>query len=216
MNLIIFGASGSIGRLLVDQALAAGHFVTAFVRDPARLPTKHPQLRVVVGDVMKAESVAAALPGHDAVLCALGVLPNAKADSKRTQRNVPVCSTGTSHILAAMAKSGTRRLVVLTAANVGESRRTGRFGAAFIIWLVIGDIMEDKEKQEALIKASSTDWTIVRPVKLTTKPASHRVKSGEDLSWSLLSSVSLADTAEFMIAALSDTATIGRAITIRS
>lgn len=59
MNLIIFGASGSTGRLLVDQALAAGHCVTAFVRDPARLSTKHPQLRVAVGDVMKAESVEA-------------------------------------------------------------------------------------------------------------------------------------------------------------
>lgn len=215
MNIIIFGATGSTGRLLVDQALAAGHRVTAFVRDPARLSTKHPQLRVAVGDVMQPESVEVALTGHDAVLCVLGVLSQTKADSKRSQRSVAVCSTGTSHILAAMAKCGTRRLVVLTAANVGESRRTGRFGAAFVVRLVMGDIMDDKEKQEALVKASATDWTIVRPVKLTAKPASGRVKSGDDLPWSLLSTISQADVAEFMIATLSNDATIGHAITIQ-
>lgn len=215
MNIIIFGPTGSTGRLLVEQALAAGHSVTAFVRDPARLRTTHPQLRLAVGDVMDAASVAAAMPGHNAVLCALGALPNAKIDASRAQRSVPVCSVGTNNILAAMTACAIRRIVVLTAANVGESRRTGRFGAAFIIRLVIGDIMEDKDKQEAMVMVSATDWTIIRPVKLKDGPATHRVKSGEDLPWSLLSTITLADTAAFMLAALSDLKTIGLAITIR-
>jgi putative NADH-flavin reductase len=73
MNVLIFGATGGTGRALVEQALAQGHSVTAFARDPAKVRTTHASLRVVKGDVLNYDSVEAALRGQDAALSALGI-----------------------------------------------------------------------------------------------------------------------------------------------
>ena len=73
VNVLIFGATGGTGRALVEQALVQGHAVTAFARNPAKVRTKHPNLRVVEGNVLDPVSVEAAIRGHDAVLSALGV-----------------------------------------------------------------------------------------------------------------------------------------------
>lgn len=214
MKLLVFGATGATGQHLVRQALEQGHTVTAFVRDATRLRTSHPLLRHVVGDAMDAASVEGALPAHDAVLCALGSMPEGKEDLVRRQRGVPVCSVGTGHIVAAMARSNVRRIVVESSAGVGESRAAGRFGSSFVLHLLLGDVMADKERQEALVRGSTLDWTIVRPAKLNNRPAKGRLSSGDGLSWTLASSASRADAAAFMLAALADTSTIGRAITV--
>lgn len=215
MKILVFGATGTTGRFLIQEALANSHSVTAFVRDQTRLKVIHPQLQCVVGDVMNQESVSAAMPGHDAVLCALGVLPGAKADASRSQRSVPVCSVGTGHILTAMKETGVKRIVVQSASCMGEGRNSGRFGAGHIVHFVMRDIMDDKERQETLLKSSQTDWTIVRPVKIIDGDKVDYVVSGANLSWSLVSKVSFADVAAFMVKALSDTTTVHQALTIR-
>src|ERR1700759_790875 len=71
MRIIIFGATGGIGRLLVEQALTQGHAVTAFVRDPAKLPQRA-ALRVVAGDLFDTDAVSDAIDGQRAVFSALG------------------------------------------------------------------------------------------------------------------------------------------------
>lgn len=215
MKLLIFGSTGATGRQLVRQALEQGHSITAFVRDPARLQTVHPLLRHVVGDVMNDASVDAAVPGHDAVLCALGNMPEGKAELVRRQRGVPVCSVGTGNIIDSMSRNDVRRIVVESSASVGESRHTGRFGSGFILRLFLGDVMEDKERQEKIVRNSSLDWTIVRPPKLNNRPAKGFLKSGDNLDWSVASSASRADVAAFMLASVTDATTVHRAITIR-
>lgn len=215
MRLLIFGSTGATGLELVRQAMAQGHTVTAFLREPARLTISHPSLRPVVGDVMNATSVDAAMPGHEAVLCALGNFPEGKADADRRQRKVPVCSVGTGHIAGAMARHGPRRLVVESAASVGESRHTGRFGAGLVLRLVLGDVMADKDLQDEVLQRSALDWTLVRPPKLNNRPARGRLQSGEGLAWSMASKASRADVAAFMLAALNDETTSRRALTVR-
>ena len=216
MHILLFGATGATGRHLVEQALARGHVVTAFVRDPARLRVQHASLRHVVGDVMSPANVDAALPGHDAVLCALGTFPDAKGDAGRRQPKVPVCEVGTANIVASMRKAGVRRIVVESVACIGESRHTGRFGAGAIVHLAMPEVMQDHERQEAILKGSALDWTIVRPTKLKEGPAKGSLQSGEDLPWSLLSSVRRADVAAFMLDALTAGATVSRAFTVRN
>ncbi len=216
MHLLLFGATGASGQHLVEQGLARGHTVTAFVRDPARLHVQHASLRHVVGDVLSPADVAAALPGHDAVVCALGTFPDRKADAARRQPKIPVCAVGTTNIASAMRHSGVRRIVVESAACVGESRRTGRFGAGAIVHLAMPEVMRDHERQEEILKGSDLDWTIVRPTKLKDGPALGKVRAGEALPWSLLSSIRRADVASYMLDALSDDATRARAITIKN
>jgi putative NADH-flavin reductase len=75
MKLLIFGASGKTGRQLVEQALAQGHAVTAFVRNPAKLKLTHPNLQLAQGDMLNHDSVERAVHGQEAVLSALGITP---------------------------------------------------------------------------------------------------------------------------------------------
>src|SRR5919108_2384040 len=109
MRLTIFGATGGTGTQLVRQALDGGHEVTAVVRDPARLTVpKQAGLRVVRADVMDPDAIVPAVEGADAVLSALG---------NRLSGPANVCAEGVRSILAAMDKTGARRLAVVSAAG---------------------------------------------------------------------------------------------------
>lgn len=211
MRLLVVGASGGTGRLLVEQALAAGHAVTALVREPARLSARHPMLQVVVADVMRPETLH--VDGYGAVLCAIGSMPESPADKSRQQPDVPVCSEGTRHLVAAMSSAGVRRLVVLSSASVGESRFESRFGIAWLIRRLLRAVMDDKELQEACVRASALDWTILRPVKMRDGPATGRVTVGEGVRWGA-GKVSRADVAAVMLRCVGDRSTVGKALTI--
>lgn len=214
MMVTVFGATGSTGLPCVRVALSAGHFVTAFVRDPRRMTVTHPRLKLVTGDVMDAASVVPAVRGADAIICALGAIPRGK-DRCRRQPGVPVCSVGTRNILAAMP-DGRGRLIVQSSVSVGDSYAAGRYGAGFLVKLALKEVMADKEKQEALVRASHCDWTIVRPATLTFKPARGDLKVGADLPWNMLSTATRADVAEYMVGILNDPTTHGLALTLRN
>jgi putative NADH-flavin reductase len=164
MKILVFGASGATGRHLVQQALDQQFSVTAFVRDPSKLKLSHSNLRVVQGDVLRPETVEAAIPGHDAVLLALGVKKNQSGDT--------TLSDGTQHIIECMQKYGVRRLICETSLGVGSSKHESGFLFGKIIApLFLKHIMADKERQEALIQHSNLEWTIVRPAGLTNGKA---------------------------------------------
>jgi putative NADH-flavin reductase len=159
MNVIILGASGLTGRELLKQALAAGHDVTAFVRDPAKLKIADDRLNVAVGNILEKASLDAAIPGHDAVLSALGSLGLGKCTK---------LSDGLRNIIYAMKKNGPKRLIFESGIGVGDSTdRISWFKKHVFIPFVIRNIYADKKIQERLIRDSSLDWTIVRPAALT-------------------------------------------------
>jgi uncharacterized protein YbjT (DUF2867 family) len=211
-RIAIFGASGATGGYAVRHALDAGFHVTGFVRDPQRLPLRHPALRVVRGDVMQPQSLLGVLDGHEAVVCALGTMPEGSDAAVRRQRSVPVCSQGTANILAAMRPAGVKRLVVLSSASVGESRDTGRFGMGRVVRTLLRDVMDDKERQEALVRASDTRWTILRPARFNRHPGNGHIEVGEDLRWGF-STVSRDDVAQVLVRLIDDRSSIGKALT---
>lgn len=214
MNVVVFGATGSTGRLAVESALSAGHLVTAFVREPKRMSLAHPHLRIVRGDAMDPASVAPVVQGADAIICTLGPIPQAKEDLGRRQIGVPVASVGTKNILAAMQGRG--RLIVQSSVGVGDSYATGSFGAGFFVKLVLKQVMADKEEQEAAVRQSACDWTIVRPATLTFKPRRGHLKAGTDLRWHITSTATRADVADYMVKILADPTTFRKAITLRN
>lgn len=159
MRLVVFGATGGVGRELVAQALARGHELTAFVRDPGGLGVPHERLRRARGSVLDDTAVDGAVAGHEAVLCALG--------SRSWIGRDTICSEGTRRIVAAMARHGIRRLVVCSSSGVGDSRNN-------IPWLgrpLVSLVVSDKEIQEQVVRASDTDWILVRPTGLRDAPA---------------------------------------------
>jgi uncharacterized protein YbjT (DUF2867 family) len=151
--------------------LAQGHTVTAFARRPEAL-SDAPGQDIVRGDAMDAEQVAAGVVGHDAVVVSLGNSQDPFAMMFGAQRTTPanICQAGTRHIIAAMERCGLRRLVVVSAFGVGDTRARASWLNRLFFRLVLREHMADKELQEAAVKASSADWTLVQPVALVDKP----------------------------------------------
>jgi putative NADH-flavin reductase len=176
MKVVIFGSTGGTGLEAVAAFVAAGHQVTAFARDPAKIPSD-PAVTVVRGDVMDAADVSGAVTGHDAVIVSLGNSQNPVAlmvPGARRTTAADVCEVGTRHIIAAMQASGMARLVVVTAFGVGDTRDKMPFAFKVFYWAVLREQMADKERQEAAVKASGLDWTLVQPVGLTDGKATGR------------------------------------------
>ena len=205
LRLLIIGATGGSGRQLVEQALAQGHQVTAFVRDPARLSLEHPHLRVVQGDVLDPASLAPAMQGQDAVLCALG--------HKRLFGPSTILSQGTANILRAMQSAGVGRFICESSLAIGNTAGRGGLLATFLVYpLILPFYMWDKLRQEKLIEESDLDWVIVRPAALTNGVARGQYRHGPNVgSYILPVRFSRADVAAFMLQQLTDDTYLGRA-----
>ena len=192
MRILVFGASGGLGREIVRQALEHKHSVTAFVRVPGGLTIDDPSVRVLEGNVADAAAVAAAVPGHDAVISALGVSAPLKHD--------PDVIDGVRHIVQSMAEYGVRRFIYVSFIGVRESRHAVGFILRYIAPIPLRNEIADHEAKEALIRASDLDWTIVRPPKMTTGSRTRRYRSGEEIStrWPM-PLLSRADVADFIM-----------------
>lgn len=195
MKLIIFGSTGSIGRQLVEQALAQGHTVTAFARDPGKLNLKHVNLKIVQGDVLDFASVEKAVQGQETVLCAIGA-----------GRNGTIRSEGTRNIVRAMEQAGVRRLICQTTLGAGDSRGNLNFFWKYLMFgLILREAFADHEKQERYIKQSRLDWTIIRPGAFTNGQRTGVYRHGfpaKDKTLKL--KISRADVADFMLKQLTD------------
>lgn len=194
MRFLIFGATGGTGQQLVSQALDRGDEVTAFVRTPGKMTLTHPRLRKVQGDITDAESIRRAVPGHTAVLSALGTKPSLK-------RPTTILSDALKEIIAAMEASNTRRLIWQSSIGVGETR--GKLGPLynwFLIPVLLRHTFDDKERQEAILRASLLEWVIVQPGALTNGPLTKKYRAGRDVCRDRrLPHISRADVAHFML-----------------
>jgi uncharacterized protein YbjT (DUF2867 family) len=201
MKVIVFGATGPTGKRAVDEALAKGHEVTAFARDPSKLETKHERLKVVQGDALDPASVEKALAGQQAVLVCLG----ARNRSGKGWPPRDIDFAATQNILAGMKKHLVKRLVCMTSIGVGDSKQVKSVSnwlfTKIFMPLFLKKVFEAKERQEEAIRASDTDWIIVRPTGLTNGPARGRFKVTTDLS-PVPGRISRADVASFMVAQL--------------
>jgi putative NADH-flavin reductase len=191
LHVAIFGATGRTGRNVVAQALRRGHRVGALTRDPTRID-RHPGLRVVAGDVRDPDAVAETLRGADAIISTLG----------RQRRGPDICAEGIRTVLSVMAADGPDRIVVLSNYGVADSRRPTAYVA--LSWLLERPVLRDKERMEALLRASDVDWTVVRAPILTDGPRTDRYRTGTDLRPTLTARVARADLAAFMLDAVQE------------
>lgn len=192
MKLAVFGATGQTGIQIVGQALAAGHEVTAVVRDPAKLGDFRMKVRMVKGDPIEARVVADAVAGADAVLSALGHGRNSPPD---------MLSKFARSAVGAMKEQNVHRLIVLT--NVAARDPTDRPSLynqflRTLLTLFAGGMSRDTAEEARIISESGLDWTIVRANLLTNGPLTKRYKAGA-FDPSAKARVSRADVADFML-----------------
>jgi putative NADH-flavin reductase len=217
MKLTIFAATGGIGRHLLEQAVAAGHDVTAAVRNPANLTRDVRVVRIDLADP-DAAAVEEAVAGADAVLSGLGI---------RTPADAGITGRGTASIIDAMSAAGTRRLVVVSAAPLGTVPSPARPhppkhdpGDGFFMRHLLAPFAKaafgknyvDLAVMEDAVRASGLDWTIVRPPKLTDKAltGTYRTALGSNVRGGF--SISRADVADLMLRVLTQPESIGQTV----
>jgi putative NADH-flavin reductase len=219
MKLTIFAATGGIGRQLLDQALTAGHEVTAAVRNPNKLSR---EVRAVTADLATPdrEALESAVKEADAVLSGLGARSAAEAG---------VAWRGTQAIVQAMKATDVRRIVIVSAAPIGTVPSPGRPkppkqdpGDGFFMRNLFSPLTKavlrkhyaDLALMEDILRESGLDWTVIRPPRLTDKPltGTYRIAYGENLRRGLF--ISRADVAHLMLRVLKQPETIKQTIGI--
>ena len=206
MKLLVIGASGGTGREIVRQALAAGHDVTTLVRTA----TPAPGVRQIVGDAQDPAALRRAVAGQDAVANALG------SKMSGPFKDVTLFSTSTRALIAAMEAEAVRRLVCVTGIGAGDSRGHGGLLYDRLIQpLLLRGVYADKDRQEALIRASALDWVIVRPALLDDGPAQGDTVAHTDLAGVHGGHITRADTAAFVLAQLTSDAFLRQSPLIR-
>jgi putative NADH-flavin reductase len=199
MKIIVFGATGGTGKLIITQALAKGHTVTAFARNPEGLP-QDPHLRVVQGDALDFATVVDAIRGHRAVLSALGA---------RTTKKTDVLAGAIPNILEGMRQEYVNRLIVLGAA--GGHRDWGKYQNALTtmaLWTASKTVLKhpfiDQAAQERLLLESDVDYTIVRAPRLMDGPFTGTYRVLPDALPPGALRINRADVADFMLLQLTD------------
>ncbi|MES2375896.1 MAG: SDR family oxidoreductase [Bacteroidota bacterium] len=196
-RLLIIGANGGIGKQAVLQALNAGYRVTALVRNPAKLILQHANLEIVQGDMLVPESFEHHLKNKDAVISALGVSGGIFSDKPTT-----TYSQGNTSLLQAMEKNGVSRAFFISASALDISPVLPffvRIAAKYILQKLLKNMYDDLRTMEKRVKASSIDWTIIRPPRLTDGPVTgqYRLAINQFLKNGL--SISRADVAHYII-----------------
>ena len=194
MRLLILGATGPTGRHLVDQALAAGHEVTAFARDAARMDVKHPNLTVASGVATDSRALEGPMVGQDAVLSALGAGNSLRSD---------IATRSVAALIPAMRAQGLQRVILLSAFGVGETFEQASVVQRLAYRTLLRQIFADKAKADAMLRQSGLDWTLVYPTVLTNGPRTNTYRVGEKLAMKAMPKISRADVAVFMLAQLS-------------
>ncbi|KMO44171.1 flavin reductase [Methylobacterium tarhaniae] len=202
-KILVLGATGGTGRLIVAQSLARGYDVTALVRSPGKAKSL-PGAKLVVGDARDPKVLREALRGRDAVVSALGTPAS-------PLREVTLLSEVTRTLVGAMRDDGVARLVAVTGIGAGDSRGHGGFAFdRLILPLLLRHVYADKDRQEDIVRQSGLDWVLVRPTVLSNKPGRGAVRALVDLAGFHGGSVAREDVARFVLDQVETDAWIGR------
>lgn len=204
MKALVVGGTGGTGLATIKALLAGGHEVTALVREAGRLPVLD-GVRVVTGDVLDAGAVAQAVAGQDVVFVTLGM-------TRGRPTAADVCSAGTRNVVEAMQAAGVKRLLVVTTLGMGETRPKAPLLFRLVMATILKPQIADKAVQEAVVMASGLDWTLVRPVGLSSKPGTGQYLADPAQVRSM--QVSREDVAAAMVALAERGERIGEAVIV--
>jgi putative NADH-flavin reductase len=186
MKVVLFGATGRLGRALLDQALSRGHEVTALVRRAGSLEVVHPQLRCLTGDARDAGAVAGAVEGGEVVISAL---------SGEAQQ---AGSAAVREVVAAMHLKRVRRGLFVSQGYFAAT--PGPVVDLVVRPLFLKDAVQEALLSERQVQDSGLDWTLVRPATLTQGPRTGKCKAQVAPPMPVIARfVSRADVAEFLL-----------------
>lgn len=211
--LLVFGATGGTGVELVRHAVRLGYAVNAFSRNPDKaartLGDTTGHVEIIEGDAGNAADVERAFAIRpEAVITSLGVY-QARAGGEEL-------TNATGNIVNAMRNQSVQRLINISSLGVGDSYQQGNFIARLIQRTTLKHTLEDKEKQEQLLRESGLDVTTLRPSRLMngSGPLNYHTWEGPQPDRKLAWEINRSHVAEFALQCLDDPASIGKAYVI--
>jgi len=206
IHVLLLGGSGRVGRLVIDAAVRRGDIVTILARTPESVHTVSSAVRVVKGDALDANAVEGAVRGQDAVIYALGA---------GNVRSTTLFSDSTRILITAMERQRVRRLVCITGVGAGDTKGHGGFIYDRLVYpLFTKGIYADKDIQEALIRQSSLDWTIVRPASFRKSAPATPLRAVTDVEGVTLRTIAFSEVAGFVVDELGQRRYAGQAVFI--
>jgi putative NADH-flavin reductase len=200
MKLVVLGATGGTGLEIVGQAIARGHSVTAFVRNPAAMLRFRNRIAIVDGNLLSRADMELAISGHDAILSGFGPRVPVSETDKTLMRDFARTLT------EAMDDTGVKRAVIVSVAFLFKD---SIIPPAYIFGrLFFPRTVADASAMEKVFEGSRLDWTIVRPPRLTDKALTGKYRVREDHLPPFGFTISRADVAEFVLKAVEDPNTV--------
>lgn len=204
MKVLVIGAAGKTGRAVVEQAVAAGHQVTAFVHNAEKYEVS--DVRVIEGDATDSAAIDAAVLGQDAVLDTIG--------GKTPYKATTLESSAANTIIASMQRNAVRRLVVTSMIGEGDSKSNTTIYVRLLVSTFLRGADKDKAAMEYAVESSGLDWVILRPAILSDDPAKGNVRVFDAETGEKAHKITRADLASFMLAQPSNNEYLHQAVTI--
>ncbi|WP_444941748.1 SDR family oxidoreductase [Microbulbifer sp. ZKSA004] len=191
MKVLVAGANGAIGRILVGKLVGKGHEVTAMVRKESQQDNLHSTgARPILGDLTNKESLINAVKGQDAVIFVAGSKGKALESVDRD---------GAIHLCDATKSAGISRFILLSSIFAGRPEQGPE---------KLQPYLKAKHIADEYVKKSGLDYTILRPGALTDTLGTGLISisdlfAGPDIE------ISRADVAEVITTALDEPKTVG-------
>lgn len=218
-RLAVFGATARSGRVIIRQALAAGHEVTGLARSPQKLDIEHPRLKLVKGDARDADSLARALDGDEVVICMIGY-PTPK-DPMQEVGDVDLYTVMARNLLTVMQSRGNTRLIMASSTGVETSvgrdvsapasqnpTDKWRFNARYLY--------ADMADMETMLLDSGLESIILRPGFMVEEPARNNLLISTDGDTPPARVITYEDFAAFVLAQVDSDEFVGRPVGVYS
>jgi len=200
-NILVFGASGGTGLEVVEQALEAGHQVTAILRKPDAFPIRHEHLRIIKGDVLIPTTYENVFFGMDLVVSCLG---------SKTKEATTVYSQGVTNIIRAMKKVEMDRIICLSAGGVEIDPHASflrKFMMKNVLQKIFKYIFADMLQMEQILQESNLNWTVIRPPRLLDGDKTGKYRTSINDFITQMSSLKRSDLADYIVHHLDDAKT---------
>jgi putative NADH-flavin reductase len=206
MKVVIFGANGKTGLLLVEQALAKGYHVIAYIRRPGTILIDNPRLKIMVGNLNETLKMKDAIAGADVCISALG--------GGSLTKHSPEIMNGIDNIISIMEKAKVHRFIYLSSLGAGESRfYMNPFVRFILVKIFIRVPIADHNINEQRIVGSNLQWILIRPGSLTDGQLTGDLQHGiKKIKLKGFPTISRANVASFILQQLSDPTYIQKAV----
>ena len=167
MKLLVLGATGRTGRLIVEEALNQGYDLNVLMRDKNKMSFNSKSVKVFQGTPARRTDLAAAMEGCEVIISALGIARASDAPWSKLITPKNFISESMKNVIAEADQQNLKRLITISAWGVGETKKEIPF---WLRWLIdytnLGPVYAEHESQEKLLASSDLKWTAVRPVAL--------------------------------------------------